>query len=104
MALLLFGITPHKTTGKSPSQLRWGRRLRSRMDLLRPDIEAGVQAAQSKEKRQHDQHSQMRQLKVGDAVNVRNCPAGPKWIPGTVIQYTVCLVCKSGAARRNRSS
>ena len=30
----------------------------------------------------------MRQVGVGDSVNVRNYSRGPKWVPGTVIQET----------------
>ena len=57
-------------------------------DLLRPDVGIKVHAAQSRQKKQHDQRSQMQQVEVGDSVNVRNYSRGPKWIPGTVIQET----------------
>ena len=36
--LLSFRITPQSTTGESPAQLRWGRSLKSHLDLLRPDV------------------------------------------------------------------
>ena len=36
--LLNFRITPQSTTGESPAQLRWGRSLKSHLDLLRPDV------------------------------------------------------------------
>ena len=58
------------------------------LDLLRPDVGIKVHAAQSRQKKQHDQHSRMRQVEVGDSVNVRNYSRGPKWVPGTVIQET----------------
>ena len=86
--LLSYRITPQSTTGESPAQLRWGRSLRSHLDLLRPDVAAKVHTAQSRQKMQHDQHSQMRQVEVGNVVNVRNYSRGPKWIPGTIIQET----------------
>lgn len=86
--LLSYRITPQSTTGESPAQLRWGRSLRSHLDLLRPDVGLKVHAAQSRQKKQHDQHSRMRQVEVGDSVNVRNYSRGPKWVPGTVIQET----------------
>ena len=86
--LLSYRITPQSTTGESPAQLRWGRSLRSHLDLLRPDVGIKVHAAQSRQKKQHDQHSQMRQVGVGDSVNVRNYSRGPKWVPGTVTQET----------------
>ena len=86
--LLSYRITPQSTTGESPAQLRWGRSLRSHLDLLRADVGIKVHAAQSRQKKQHDQHSQMRQVGVGDPVNVRNYSRGPKWVPETVIQET----------------
>ena len=44
--------------------------------------------AQSRQKKQHDQHSRMRRVEVGDAVNVRNYSRGSNWVPGTIIQET----------------
>lgn len=84
--LLSYRFTPQTTTDKSPSQLRWGRSLRSHLDLLRPDVGAKVHVAQPRQKRQHNQHSRMRQVEVGNAVNGRNYSRGLKWITGTVIQ------------------
>ena len=86
--LLSYRITPQSTTGESPAQLRWGRSLRSHLNLLRPDVAAKVHAAQSRQKVQHDQHSRMRQVEVGDSVSVQNYSRGPKWIPGTIVQET----------------
>ena len=40
------------------------------------------------EKKQHDQHSRTRGVKLGDAVIVRNYSRGSKWVPGTIIQET----------------
>ena len=44
--------------------------------------------AQSRQKKQHDQHSRTRGVRRGDAVSVRNYPRGSKWVPGTIIQET----------------
>ena len=70
--LLSYRITPRSTTGESPAQLRWGRSLRLHLDLLRPDVGIKVHAAQSRQKKQHDQNNQMQQVGVGDSVNVQN--------------------------------
>ena len=86
--LLSYRITPQSTTGESPAQLRWGRSLRSHLDLLRPDVATRVHLAQSRQKKQHDQHSRTRGVKLGDAVSVRNYSRGSKWVPGTIIQET----------------
>ena len=89
--LLSYRITPQSTTGESPAQLRWGRSLRSHLDLLRPDVATRVRLAQCRQKKQHDQHSRTLRVKLGDAVSVRNCSRGSKWVPGTIIQETVPL-------------
>ena len=78
--LVSYCITPQSTTGESPGQLPWGRSLRSHLNLLRPDVGIKVHAAQSRQK--------VRQVEVGDLVNVRNYSRRPKWVPGTVIQET----------------
>ena len=86
--LLSYRITPQSTTGESPAQLRWRRSLRSHLDLLRPDVATRVHLAQSRQKKQHDQHSRTRGVKLGDAVSVRKYSWGSKWVPGTIIQET----------------
>ena len=40
--LLRYRITPHSTTGESPSMLLMGRQLRTRLDLLRPSVKDHV--------------------------------------------------------------
>ena len=43
-------ITPHSSTGTSPSELMWGRKLRSTLDLLVPDVNRKVQQNQDHQK------------------------------------------------------
>ena len=85
---LSYRITPQSTTGEFPAQLRRGRSPRFYTDLLRPDVATRVHLAQSRQKKQHDQHSRMRAVKLGYTVSVRNYSRGSKWVPGTVIQET----------------
>ena len=40
--LLYQHITPHTTTGRPPADLLMGRKLRSKLDLLIPDVSAAV--------------------------------------------------------------
>lgn len=49
VARLLFHyrMTPHTTTGLSPSEMLLGRKLRSRLDLLKPDIQQKVMPSKS---------------------------------------------------------
>ena len=82
--LLTYNITPHVTTGESPSMLLMKRKLRSRLDLLRPDVEAKVHSNQIKMKQQHDKQARSRSFYVGDAVFARNFLNKPKWMSGVI--------------------
>ena len=82
--LFRYRITPQSTTGRSPAELMFGRPLRSRLDLLFPDIQHRVVSQQEKQKAHHDQHCRHRQFNNGDHVYARNFTAGPAWIPGTI--------------------
>ena len=48
---------PHSTTGVSPTELMFGRQLRSRLDLLKPSLESRVEDNQQRQKEGHDQHA-----------------------------------------------
>lgn len=81
--LLTYRITPHSTTGESPSQLFLGRRLRTRLDLLKPDLFIQVN------NRQIDQSvaksgSVTRHFAIGQRVIARNYTGKSKWVPGIV--------------------
>ena len=69
LARLLFNyrITPHSTTGISPSELLMGRKLKSRFDLLKPNIAARVEQKQLEQKCSHDAHAIARQFQEGDS-------------------------------------
>ena len=84
--LFSYCITPHSTTGVAPSELLMGRRLRSRLDLLHPDIAERVRKRQLVQKDSHDQHCQQRDLSIGEIVWVRNHTTGRPWLPGTISQ------------------
>lgn len=46
--LAAYRFTPHSTTGLSPAEMMFGRRVRTRWDLLRPDVQAKVIHSQEK--------------------------------------------------------
>ena len=95
--LFKYRITPHSTMGVSPAELMYGRRLRSQLDQLHPDLGRKVCQSQDQQKRGHDVRSQVREFKVGDKVYARNYGQGPLWLPGEVvavcglISYSVAL-------------
>jgi len=86
--LLQYRVTPHAVTGASPSSLFLGRTIRTRLDLLHPDISSRVQGKQLDRKTVVDTHRRMRQLAVGQQVMTRDFYNGGRWIPGTVIDQT----------------
>ncbi|CAG2235627.1 unnamed protein product [Mytilus edulis] len=83
-------ITPQTTTGLAPSELLMKRKLKSRLDLVFPNIEKRVQERQQKQKHYHDKKSVNRQINVGQGVFARNFAIGSKikWIPGEVIKQS----------------
>ena len=87
--LFNYRITPHTTNGVSPATLLMGRRLRSRLDRLFPDLSDTVQSQQSKQAQQHDSTKPLRTFKIGDRVYVKDFSTTPiTWIPGKVVKVT----------------
>ena len=56
--LLQYRMTPHTTTDISPAELLFGRRLRTRLDAIRPNLECQVESKVMKQKENHDRKSQ----------------------------------------------
>ena len=86
--LLTYRITPHTTTNVAPCTLFLKQEVRTRFDLMQPDISGKVATKQAKQKFYHDQHTSTRELFIGQRVMVRNLRPGDKWIPGTIIERT----------------
>lgn len=77
----------HATTGTSPAVALQGRRLRGRLDALRPDVAAVARAAQERQARAAG--GTPRDVRVGDAVLARDYSTkGNKWAEGEVTQKT----------------
>ena len=77
--LLHYRVTPHSTTGVAPCTLFCGHTLRTRLDLLTPDLDGQVSKKQVKQREYHDCHSRQRELNVGQVVWVRSFRDGPRW-------------------------
>ena len=86
--LLQYRITPHTTTGTSPAELLLGRRPRTQLEMVLPDMTCKVQKRQQLQKKNHDKRSAPRNFKVGDTVYVRKFPSNDDWIPGTIMKNT----------------
>ena len=84
--LFQYRITPHTTTSRSPAELLMGRRPRSHLDLLRPNVTDSVSTKQERQKEGHDYGTVVTSYKVGEAVWVHNFAQGPTWLAGVVVQ------------------
>jgi hypothetical protein len=82
--LFQYRITPHTTTGLPPAEMLLGRKPKSHLDLLRPDVGAKVARSQENQKVRRDQHARERLLQQGDCVYVKNFASGSKWLPGVI--------------------
>ena len=65
-----------------------GRRPRSHLDLLIPDMASKMQHKQQNQKYHHDKRSQHWTLKVGDKVSIKNFQARDSWLPGTIVKVS----------------
>ena len=60
--------------------------MRTRLDLLKPNLEQRVTDKQAAQKSQHDQHTRQRYFIVGQRVMAKNLRPGPAWVPGTITE------------------
>ena len=84
--LLTYRTTPHATTGVPPCKLLVHRELRTRFNLLQPDVENSVVKGQHQQKSSFDRRSRFRTVRVGDRVLVRDFRSSDKWIPAVVVE------------------
>lgn len=78
--LLAYRNTAHATTGETPAQLLMGRSLRSRLDLVRPNIQDTVMS-----KNKQPICDSKTEYKVDDEILTRNYQ-GSKWLQGRIIK------------------
>ena len=64
--LFSYHLTPHTTTDRAPAELRMGRQMHSRLELVKPQLEKRVQEKQQKQKGTHDKHAKLRSFKEGE--------------------------------------
>ena len=94
--LLHYRDTPQTTTGQAPAELLMGRKPRTRMHLVQPDIKDIVLRKQGKECDSHTSSTDYT-FYAGDAVWAMNFAGTPKWQPGVLeektgpVSYTVRL-------------
>ena len=84
--LFKYRLTPHSSTGFSPAELMFGRKLRSTLDLLKPTPDEGAAGAQDRQEATQEGQATPRNFTIGDCVYARNYGAGPKWLPGHIVK------------------
>ena len=85
--LLAYRTAPHTTTGESPSMLFMGRNIRTRLDVLKPDIRKRVEERQLNQAAKRSLNP-TKQLQIGQDVIARNYRGKRKWVPGVIMAKT----------------
>jgi transposase InsO family protein len=85
--LLNYRTTPQTTTGVAPAELLMNRKLRTKLDFVKPEIRERVGNRQRKFKQYHDLHAKGRTFMEGDAVMTKSFPSG-RWKCGEITQQT----------------
>ena len=81
-----YRTTPNSTTGQTPTELFLNRRLRTRLDLMRPGLGRKVFDRQTDQKARYDKTSEGREFTLGGEVLVQNFRGEPKRLDGTVTE------------------
>lgn len=80
--LFNYRTTPHHLTGRTPAELLMGRRLKTPLDLLHPDLRVRVGFKQLQQKERADNSARRDELpQPGDRVWARNFRPGDRWVP-----------------------
>ena len=92
--LIAYRNTPHSTTGASPAELLLGRPLRTRLDLVKPNLNHKMvnQQHQQSIRAVNERGRQRRQLEVGDSVMSRDYRGDLKWRSGLIVKRTGLLM------------
>ena len=73
----------------SPAESLMGRKLTSRLDLLKANLAQRVKKKKLQQKRNHDKHVRQRTFYEGEKVNVKNFRSfGQRSLPGKIIKST----------------
>ena len=83
--LFRYRTTPHAVTSVTPAELLSGRKLKTRLDLLYPDMNATVWSKQNRQRQDFDRSATVRTFSIGDLVFAQNYAVGPLWLMGSVV-------------------
>ncbi|GFS28088.1 polyprotein [Elysia marginata] len=87
--LFKYRTTPHSTTGITPAELMFNRKIKTRLVMIHDSVAKNVTKSQMNEKLYHDKHSKAREITVQDPVLVKSFTSShPKYMPGEVVKQT----------------
>ena len=87
--LISYRNTPHKSTGRSPAELLLGRRIKTKLDLLKPDINHYMDKASTQQKVYHDTRAKFSFFSIGDLLIVWvEQPEGKGYERGSIMRQT----------------
>lgn len=86
--LFSYRTTPNTTTGQTPAEFFCSRRLRTRLDLLCPDLGRKTANKQPDQMMQHDLHAKGWQFEIRESVLPENFRGPPKWLKATITEQT----------------
>eukprot|EP00731_Ephydatia_muelleri_P031413 Em0022g927a len=70
--LIAYRNTPQKSTGRAPAELLIGWKIRTKLDLLKPDVSINIDKAVIEQKLHHDKHAKPKIFTTGQHVWVQN--------------------------------
>jgi transposase InsO family protein len=76
--LARYRLTPHTVTGRSPAEMLFGRRPRSRLDLVKPNVRDNIIRSQARDVKSH--RGVDRKFFCGDTVYALSFSGKPKWL------------------------
>lgn len=85
--LFSYRTSPQSTTGIPPAEMLMKRHLKTRLDLIKPDIGKRVEQEQYRQKRNRDK-KELRDFEITDSVWVENTTTGDTWLKGTIVDKT----------------
>ncbi|XP_011883701.1 PREDICTED: uncharacterized protein K02A2.6-like, partial [Vollenhovia emeryi] len=85
--LFSYRCTPHTTTGTLPAELLIGRRPRNVFDLVKPDVQRTVAAAQARQEKNYNSRVRNRKFEEGEKIWVRTYYKNEaKWSLGVIVK------------------
>lgn len=82
--LLSYRTTPHEVTGCSPAELLMGRKLKTALNLLQPDLRTAANLKQLQQNVRSNETPRLVDIQPRMPVYTRNFRPGPSWVPATV--------------------